>query len=890
MSKPSQVRGRRRIKADETDYDQGSNYRGNGPMEVYQGAAYTEDPSIHSTDDKPQDKDLAPQAEGQEKHERTNSDERNRVLTNPLPMVVSAPEAIEKMEMLNQLVQEGRPDLAQEAQAVGRAIDNLERKALGEENFEQHEASEGHNPQTGQPPQNTAGSFVVGDRVVMALDDGDYQGEIQKDNGDGTFDVKTDQMATFRRVPAGSIAKPDMLQPIAPRASKKELGAMPKSRVKVKAVKEGYKEVAGVQILEDGGKPRAFDAKKDKTAPAKVYVNGEGKLALVNPDGKENYEEGGDPAHADYWKQVHAMIPKAPPTEEAKKPEGAEKTPQAKPVDKNAAPPKEAAATQPAQEAVTASKTDAVTEILAEHKVETDTFYVIAPRMGMKASLFQSDKAGLTKLIASGLQPDKIMGIFAEKEAAQKFKKIVAGEGEELSEEEGAKLAHAVGQVENPLNLAQRKADRASETLATRPPNARETAKRLLDEAKEKAEMGIAKVEPVKQAIGGSVIATGTAAELIKDATFAAAIGAIVPVPQDAVINIVASKEGVVSAHLKASEPGAEKDARTLERLAEIKRETGETARVGARPNLANEDKCDLCNGKGRVSPEEPACTKCGGTGVLQASAVQASAFDEIPELEIGGGMIAKRKKAEKKEEGGEDEGDEIVVLDADGKEVATYPDAFGDDTVMIIKFLRKVLDITDKDDKKAGEAEEGGEKAEKKPKKEKEDDKAEDKPLVLPDVEIPKKDKAEDADKVEASKRENLELKARADEMEARVADARFVVEAMLRKGHIRASQDDIDAALLDPTNKRTLRQAQEVAARKAVDMEVMRLLAKPEAELRVIKASLSHLKERQVTVNASEGGLQPSNLSAAGLIYDAPTPTGSNIGLAISAAGFRR
>ena len=125
---------------------------------------------------------------------------------------------------------------------------------------------------------------------------------------------------------------------------------------------------------------------------------------------------------------------------------------------------------------------------------------------------------------------------------------------------------------------------------------------------------------------------------------------------------------------------------------------------------------------------------------------------------------------------------------------------------------------------------------------------------------------------------------------MEARVADASFVVEAMLRKGHIRASQDDIDAALLDPTNKRTLRQAQEVAARKAVDMEVMRLLAKPEAELRVIKASLSHLKERQVTVNASEGGLQPSNLSAAGLIYDAPTPTGSNIGLAISAAGFRR
>src|SRR6266704_2415586 len=105
MSTNAQRRGARggRVRADETGYDQGSYYKQNGPMDMFPGSGYTEDPAIHSTDKDPQDV-RPPEGEVPDPGAAVdrNDDERNRVLTSPLPLVVSAPEAVDKMKGINE--------------------------------------------------------------------------------------------------------------------------------------------------------------------------------------------------------------------------------------------------------------------------------------------------------------------------------------------------------------------------------------------------------------------------------------------------------------------------------------------------------------------------------------------------------------------------------------------------------------------------------------------------------------------------------------------------------------------------------------------------------------------------------------------------------------------
>lgn len=254
-----------------------------------------------------------------------------------------------------------------------------------------------------------------------------------------------------------------------------------------------------------------------------------------------------------------------------------------------------------------------------------------------------------------------------------------------------------------------------------------------------------------------------------------------------------------------------------------------------------------------------------------KAAEVKASAFDEIAEIELGGGFKAKRKAAKKGEDGGEDTAAEIEVVDADGKVKATYPDAFGDDTVTIIKFLRQVLDIKDTDDKAAAKKEEKGEK-----KGEGGESDIAEKPRALPATkdEEPKKETEKEAEQLAAKK------------MEARMEGIRMIATRLLRSGHIQANLDDVDDGLVKGL---TLAGAQEAAAKKAVDRKVLDLLAQPEDELLLIKASLPLLEDRRVTVQASDGGLGPINLSAAGVI-DVSTQQ-SNVGLgAAFGRGFRR
>lgn len=251
------------------------------------------------------------------------------------------------------------------------------------------------------------------------------------------------------------------------------------------------------------------------------------------------------------------------------------------------------------------------------------------------------------------------------------------------------------------------------------------------------------------------------------------------------------------------------------------------------------------------------------------APEVKASAFDEIPEIEIGGGFKARRKPGKEKKEGAEEEGAEIEVIDADGKVTKTFPDAFGDDTIMIIKFLRQVLDIKEGDDKKAGKKEakaEGGESD------------IADKPKALPaaegETEKPKEDEAK------------KELEAAAKRYTAKIDNIQGIAERLLRAGHIQANLDDVDNGLLAG---QTLAEAQRVAAKKAVDRKVMDLLAQPEEELLIIKASLPLLEARKVTVQASGSGLTPINLSASGVIDVSGKEQSLSLGAAFG-SGFRR
>lgn len=84
--------------------------------------------------------------------------------------------------------------------------------------------------------------------------------------------------------------------------------------------------------------------------------------------------------------------------------------------------------------------------------------------------------------------------------------------------------------------------------------------------------------------------------------------------------------------------------------------------------------------------------------GVTVTAEVTASAFDKGEPIVVGEGITAK-KDAESKM---------IVVMGKDGKEMARYPDAFGDDVASIIKLLGMVLGLEKKEiaDKTASQEE----------------------------------------------------------------------------------------------------------------------------------------------------------------------------------------
>jgi hypothetical protein len=225
-----------------------------------------------------------------------------------------------------------------------------------------------------------------------------------------------------------------------------------------------------------------------------------------------------------------------------------------------------------------------------------------------------------------------------------------------------------------------------------------------------------------------------------------------------------------------------------------------------------------------------------------EAPDLKASAFDKLEDIDLGGGMKARKKKG--KAEGSDKEEAQIEIVDSEGKVVDTYPDAFGDDSVSIIKFFRKVLDIKEGDDKTAAKKDEKG--GEEKPK---EGPPASDKPQGLPAVD--EKKKAEEKEQMEASRRQ----------FEAHLGMARFTAAALLRKGHITASQVVIDTLLLE---KKSLPEAQEAAGNMAIEAKVLELVAMTHEKLSVLHASLDRLDAVKVTASSQQSGGLPIGVYA--------------------------
>ncbi len=238
-----------------------------------------------------------------------------------------------------------------------------------------------------------------------------------------------------------------------------------------------------------------------------------------------------------------------------------------------------------------------------------------------------------------------------------------------------------------------------------------------------------------------------------------------------------------------------------------------------------------------------------------------------------------KPKSDEKKDD--KFDGPMLEVVDADGKVVETYPDAFGDDTVAIIKFFQAILPSLKKDKKKdepkKDDKKEEPKKDDKKDEK-KDDEKLAEKPKGLPAVKVDKKDE------------EGLKSAQRI--MEQRVVMARSVVTELAAKQYIVADQRDIDEELLkQEKGKESLESAMNAAFDKAANRKFREILAMPDAELLTLRASLPSMKVRaaQLEITASQEGLEPLELLTVQAEMAARAGEVS-IGAAFGFAGFRR
>lgn len=908
---------------------------------------YSQDPNVHRPTTKAPEKPKAGEAKEEGKEDvatspevslRENAENSDANLAEPLKYIVSPTDAIEKVETLLQKVKEGRPDLQQEVDSILEQVNQMEEKALGGQ-FEEHEEAEAGVPGEMEPGSEEDQELSPGSSVEVQTEEEVYRGILVDMNEDGTWDVQTDQnmvlsavppeairvvqAETFMQLPASlqilqmqikglsgvpleqflqekspeeldslvhqwkdrvaevgtALQDPEFIEnaihkaeelrdakhlPVAAAGApgsfdqtkedvKKELEELAKlghagaavaltklvsgefdedisqasdsrvseivdllcdlsmtasereKKMKIKAeVEAGYAETP-TKVIEEKGAVRLFDPNTDDTQPLTIYQNGDGKLAAMAADGSVEYEDkANDDVEINFFKGVHGLMT---PTET----------------------PAEPAPAAEAQVPVAASKIKAdgmVPEVFESDGVEiTDTSGRISwlPEVGVDDPLIKSSVEGEVE------EATAVHGWFGRYTMPGYLDSTewVFGETEEECRQD---LENNYG-LEDQEGLEAKKKDASATKLG-----AGESAITAASRADLKARYKKLSIEKK-----GTTMKTPVAAA---------------PAPAEVTIE--------ASAFDKIPELDLGDGFKVRRKAGEKKDKPKEVGAPEAPKAEAKPEAPAPLPGAAPAAPESPIPTAPKGIGAELVTA-EFPPKDEKPVEKKEGEEALKDEKP--KEEGPKDDkgldkpkdkkdekfhGPTLEIVDKDGKVVlADIPDAFGDDTVAIIKFFQSILPTLKKKDEKKDEK--GEKKDDKKEGEEKKDKKEEgpsleDKPKALPTVKVDKKDEEG--------------MKAAQRLMEQRITMVRGVVKELAAKRHIVADQKDIDTELMaQEKGKESLEAAMDAAFDRASERKFREILAMPDAELLTLRASLPSLeiKATQLEITASTEGLEP-------------------------------
>lgn len=724
------------------------------------------------------------------------------ILNEPLKYVVSAPEAIDKAEVLLKKVKEARPDLADQVDRLLDGVEALEDGATGAAVPAPApaiaEGQPGPQPTPNQaqpgmqaPPQPEAGGFAPGDRVKTQTKDGEFTGVIEDINDDGTLEILTDKNMKLSHVPADSVEKEEegasgtMALPAGIQSRRRDV------RKKLRA-SEGADAELGKADKELGtAQSLARRAREGKQPQAKETLIDLSKAAAE--DAGSHLAEAKDAVKAEKTSPEKGM--------------GAGRTATA------------------SKGAVAGSKVKADSD-WAVFGAEVER--ILQEKSGGKATLekdwvegdvtvhelYDWFVSGMTaeqaadKMLAGGVAGSKVKADSvletARREAADAIFRDADLGGTRIEDAEG--WEHIEGEddwvrtvfVKKPGDPEEQDTSSESFVVVFKPGSA----------AIEHARLGDYDIQAAKAPNKAALM------DFLKD--HAKSFGCLPGEFEDT--------DGTVYSQDDYSKQLNDQDHKALSKLMAAKLDPQAEMAVRAARQQFMAGTLDLTLMAAYHPAAQAEVKRLMADKTLKFA---ASAFDKLESLDLGGGMKARRGEGDDK-----DQVKTVVVTDADGKQVAKYPDAFGDDTVTIIKLFRQLHDISENDDEKAAKAEDGEGESKK--------------PKAMPRVEE-KKEKTDDEKELEAAQRN----------FEQRVLAVREIVSDRVHKRYVVAQQDDIDTNLLKGMG---LEASMNEALKAAVDRELMRLLALPDTELLSIRASLGGLKARPIEVETkvSNEGLQ--------------------------------
>ena len=873
---------------------------------------YNEDSQVHSpkvdenaygkgTDtEKPEDK-VASSPKVPMKEPAANSDE---ALAQPLPYVVDSGAAIEKVESLLDKIEESRPDLKNDVAKLREGVENLERKAHGED-YEEHETNE----ETGDvipggEGEEAAPTFSPGDRVEVEAEGETFNGSLEDQNEDGTWEILTDKNVKLSSVPENSIKPISEETHMTLPASKKSRSNMLKAKTRKKKVEaeqkttelmvstehhftEDSREDPYAGLPQDSGKMSRRPGKGQRmkelsTSSTHNYSKADGKPVYEKGSGAAKDDQAGRKPHGgDGGQKMKELSTTSFDNQTPNSGAPAYKT-------AKTATPGQLGMFGGSRQRRTVRGMESVTiepnwpnMVKYLHQVNDIEFWENAVKnkedgwyaaVGArhpnktiadmaKASPGYQEGAGAVGL--DGLTTEQ-----AKSENATMRKEV--GDADDTREAEGEDMHQGVEGKK--LIATQALADSLKSYYIKS--SARRTVKQTVG-AGEKSSMS-AKVR-------ADLIAR---AKIANKKKIAAAKAAATPNVQASAFDDIEELDlggGWAARRKKGSEKKEAPEAKAAPK---------------AEPKPGDDSLDEAPVGDSPI----PAKGSKPGMPDLAPASQKLKAAGENPFAKEGDDDKAEKKddkKSDKKEAKGDDKksdkkdaGPTIEVVDPDGKVVESYPDAFGDDTVTIIKLMRQLHDIKDekdggkkeskKDDKKSDDKDD--DKAEKKEAKSDDEDSISDKPKALPNV--------------KPSKKEDEELAAAEKYMKQRVEMIRGLVAGYMEKGYIVADQKDIDQ-ILETRKVTTIRAnkkfvkpisldaAMDAAIEKAADRKFHEFLAMPDVELLKVQASLPHLRKKvaPVEVRASQEGLSP----LAGITVSAELSDGGGFSLGDAFAGFK-